>query len=53
MCQKKVFIIALIKKCFNKSCSACNMIHILFVCIFGQPNIFSPMVKKTVLGRPL
>ena len=23
------------------------------MCFFGQPNIFRPMVKKTVLGRPL
>ena len=42
-----------LKSVLNKSCSACNKIHIIFVCFFGQPNIFKPMVKKPVLGRPL
>ena len=39
------------KSALNKSCSACNNIHFLFVNFF-QPNIFRPMVKKNVLGRP-
>ena len=48
--SKKFFIIARSKSVSNKSCSACNKIHILFVCFFGQPNIFRPMVKKNYFG---
>ena len=45
--ESKSFLLLLkSKNVLNKSCSASNKIHILFVCFFGKPKIFRPMVKK-------